>query len=267
MHAETPTTRAKGFTLTEIMIVVAIIVLLVALLLPAVNALRDSAKADNARAQMQMIAMAIDEYAGFWPAYSEVRDCTGDGAVDSPCVRAARGLPPWAIKDLWYWDMHLTRHLDLFSVGMVYDPNRASECLAYCLTAEVGGGPYLKKPPSGLVRYVDISYPDQSGAETEYQVRRLVDPWGTAYFYAWRASDGALIPWGRHPNGLAGVPDEFEWDENVAQSFMLMSAGPDRKWCYRNPDGTPNHDARGPDNLFGTDDDKLEDDIVFGRGG
>jgi len=260
MRHRRATVRRDGFTLIEVMIVVAIIVLLLALLLPAISAVRDSAKVNTTRAQMQMIAMAIDEYAQFWPAYTGPRDCDGDGAVgpgDSVYVNAARGLPPWTIKDLWWWGCPVDRRLDCFEPS--YDPNRANECLAWCLMAKVGSGPYLKKPPSGLVSYVT----DDSGAPVLFppsgntvQRVRLLDPWGTCYFYCWKAGDGAWVPFGRYPDGLASNPGELELEENAGQTFVLISAGPNEQFDF----------DPGGDGILGTPDDDFGDDIVFGQG-
>lgn len=271
MHGSRTRTRRRrdGFTLVELMIVVAIIVLLLALALPAFNAVRDRANVDKAKTQMQMIAMAIDEYIRAWPAYGGLRDCDVDGDVnddDRPYVNAAQGLPPWSIKDLWDWGWE--RQLNCLG-NEAFDANEASDCLAWCLTAEVAGGPFLKKPPSGLLVFVDGPYPYQGG-DSDHQVRRLLDPWGVPYFYCWKTADGAWIPFGRYVDGLASNELELEWTgrtdlgeegDNSGRTFVLISAGPDKQFEF-----IVNPDVAGPDGLLGTPDDlAYGDDVVFGR--
>ncbi len=260
MRREQARTRRSAFTLIELMIVVAIIVLLLALLLPAVSAVRDNAKVNTARTQMQMIAMAIDEYAQFWPKFEGL---------------TSRGLPPWRFYELWQ------EHVDWDYVMHLADPDEirmGNECLAWCLTAEVGKGPCLKKAPSGLVEYAT----DDAGAPLLYpappigdaaQVVRLLDPWGTPYLYCWVTSKGYwLVDW-----NLSVTETALGDEANIATRSFILSAGPDQRFYFldehgnfmpdgpdKNP-GTPD-DPAGPDGLFGTDDDQYGDDIVYGRG-
>lgn len=336
------TTRRAGFTLVEIMVVVGIIVVLVAILLPALNAVRERAKADKVRTQMQLIAMAIEEYARFWPP-SRGADVNGDGVMDPCTPRSSRGLPPWDFADFWSGeltgngaeaDFELSNtapvpdDIPLFWTDSdVYDRKRgmsegnqfaalqaeadiyeSNECLAWCLTAPIGLGPYLKSPPSGLVEYIPYDpgvydpnrvYPLHTDLQSDPNYmkgkRRLIDPWGTPYFYCWKASDGVWLIWRN-----LGAPEDtnprvggFVWndDQNVGTGFALLSAGPDKRFYFMAPPsedfpaGTLDVSACGPDGIWGTDDDHYDtkspgldetfdtaddlenDDIVFGRGG
>ncbi len=332
------TTRRAGFTMVEIMVVVGIIVLLVAILVPALNAVRERAKADKVRAQMQMLAMAIEEYARFWPP-SRGSDLNGDGTIDTP--RSTRGLPPWDFADFWSGELALDGAEADFEIyntaavpgdipllwtdddldrkrglgeGQRYDALAAeadmyesNECLAWCLTAPIGLGPYLKSPPSGLVEYIPTNldgvdqslliYPvvDPADPNQAKPRRRLIDPWGTPYFYCWKAADGAWLIWRNlgAPEGTNPRVGSFVWNDpkNVGTGFALLSAGPDKRFYFMAPPsedfpaGTLDVSACGPDGIWGTDDDHYDttspgldgtfdtaddlenDDIVFGRGG
>lgn len=247
MRHRRATVRRDGFTLIEVMIVVAIIVLLLALLLPAISAVRDSAKVNTTRAQMQMIAMAIDEYARFWPKFEGL---------------TSRGLPPWRFYELWEaaldWDyvMHLA------------DPDQirmSNECLGWCLTAKVGNGPYLKKAPSGLVEYAT----DDAGAPVQYpptgntaQVVRLLDPWGMPYLYSWVTSKGYWLV----DENLSFTGTALGDEENTGTRSFLLSAGPDERFYFVDENGNLDAGASGQDGVFGTEDDVYGDDVVYGRG-
>lgn len=72
-----------GFTLIEIMVVVAIIVLLIAFLIPAIGAARNSAHRTATTAQMRTIAMGCDNYYTMFNAYpGAISEANYDGGTN-----------------------------------------------------------------------------------------------------------------------------------------------------------------------------------------
>src|SRR5437868_4196432 len=64
----------RGFTLIELLVVIGIIALLVAMLMPALNKARDSAKQVQCAAQLKQLSMGLLNYAnnnkGYFPTWS-----------------------------------------------------------------------------------------------------------------------------------------------------------------------------------------------------
>jgi len=222
--------RQRAFTLVELMVVVAIVLLVLAVLLPALAAVRDRARINTAKTQMQMIAMAIDEHARFWPPWrtGQSKDRT---VTDLPIC--SRGLPPWRTFELW----GLGTVDDALALGNEANRLVANELLTYRLIKAIGSGPYLKKPPGGLVENVTpVRFYE---GDTTEQVRRLVDPWGTPYFYCWASDDGMWLVlenfMARHPDWNTNHFVAEELAQHQGHTAVLVSAGPNRQFDFPIP--------------------------------
>jgi prepilin-type N-terminal cleavage/methylation domain-containing protein/prepilin-type processing-associated H-X9-DG protein len=58
--------RSRGYTLIELIVVIAVVGVLVALLLPAVLAAREAARATQCRSNLHQIGLGVNQYFDFW---------------------------------------------------------------------------------------------------------------------------------------------------------------------------------------------------------
>ena len=112
----TPTRRSagrSGFTLVELLVVMAIIAILIALLLPAVQAARESARRTQCQSQMKQIALAMHTYANahgtFPPGWVQglpVGDDPEEAAGYLPVTFVEPpSLPPLGLAAINKWDV------------------------------------------------------------------------------------------------------------------------------------------------------------------
>jgi prepilin-type N-terminal cleavage/methylation domain-containing protein/prepilin-type processing-associated H-X9-DG protein len=68
MRAGAPDQHRQGLTLVELLVVIAVLAILTALLLPAVQAAREAARRSNCAVNLKQIALATSNYADVWGA-------------------------------------------------------------------------------------------------------------------------------------------------------------------------------------------------------
>jgi len=111
--------RAAGFSLVELLVVVAIIAILSALILPAVQAARESSRAASCRSHLQQISLATelfhDTYGAYPPARIQPRpgdppglDC--GGKQTTWLVRILPFLEQKALEDQWDYSAPYADH-------------------------------------------------------------------------------------------------------------------------------------------------------------
>ncbi|MBN2295290.1 MAG: DUF1559 domain-containing protein [Pirellulales bacterium] len=87
--------RARAFTLVELLVVIAIIGILIALLLPAVQAAREAARRMQCSSNMKQIALGLHNYAGAAKTFPP------GGITEGPCCNTKSGTT-WTICILPY---------------------------------------------------------------------------------------------------------------------------------------------------------------------
>jgi prepilin-type N-terminal cleavage/methylation domain-containing protein len=136
--------RRRGFTLIELLVVIAIIAILAAMLLPALEQARESARQAKCLAQMKQfsldLVMYVDQYDGIMPFYvSGYNDCN---AAD--CF--PHGRHPgnnWGLSIMGVVDVHMTKNTKLFvcpnddyvNKNYPYHPNSNGAACSYGMAA------------------------------------------------------------------------------------------------------------------------------------
>jgi len=108
--------RRRAFTLVELLVVVGIVGLLVGLLLPAVQKVREAANAARCRSNLRQVGVAVLLFADEFGAFPPARVVERPDGVDPPELRCGGAHASWIVRILPYleqrpafdqWDLTL----------------------------------------------------------------------------------------------------------------------------------------------------------------
>jgi prepilin-type N-terminal cleavage/methylation domain-containing protein len=166
-------TKATGFTLVELLVVISIIGILVALLLPAVQAAREAARLTQCRNNLKQLAVACHNFEstnGFFPGHGGEREPRG---VDFGAKREARArgmvaTGNWLLQSLTFMEDGLIA--DVLIAAAQGKANREQLRLAVTSPVPTLYCPSRRAPLAyPLVRAERNAYGD-AGARTDYAI-------------------------------------------------------------------------------------------------
>lgn len=117
--------RRRGYTLLEVMICVVIFAVLLAVAVPMISKARTTARAEKARAQLQMLASAVLQLAwdtGEWPGGLDRSIANSDESWDLNTTAAGLKVNDGRFAN-WKGPYHRTVSLDPWGKNYFFDPD------------------------------------------------------------------------------------------------------------------------------------------------
>jgi prepilin-type N-terminal cleavage/methylation domain-containing protein len=151
--------RRRGFTLVELLVVMAIIAVLIGLLLPAVQKVREAAARTSCQNNLKQICLAVQNYASTYkdklpPLYSAPKSNTTTGVVYNPQTFFFTILPMLEQDAMYNLGMTLTANSKDPSNPVTTMPAATTVNLTWCGDMTGGTGAFTPMHSNGFLKYL-----------------------------------------------------------------------------------------------------------------
>ena len=211
--------KFRGFTLVELVVVMAIIAILAAMLLPAVNKARRKASRQRAEAEMSNLASIggmIFLDIGFYVCLDDYTD------VDTSLIYKS---------DQSSTDPTAMSQLDTSTEGEGWDGPYTTYQPDKTFTTENGS-----VPDDGTSSTPDWNYTagDPDDNTTDFRYNTPLDAWGHPYTLAWRDTDKVMIIYSAGPDGkMETAPGADKVGDNDADDVVEIDPCDDLLYKFK----------------------------------
>ena len=163
-------TQSPGFTLVELLVAIAIIGILLALLLPAVQAAREASRRASCTNNMRQVGLALH-------LYHDVNRCLPPGWISQ---HPTTGQPYWLGQPGWGWEARILPHLEQVNVSdnlidmnlpmthSSHDAARVTWIGTYTCPSDVGDDVFVLNPGPMPAPSYSTGFTDTEVAKSNY---------------------------------------------------------------------------------------------------